>query len=217
MRKRACPACAARYAQLIDPDCPVCRGAGTLVLGAAALSMYPPEVVSMAVSLALEAVARVTDQRLTLSEDRTGPVREAVAQLVAGGALARPEPPAPRPTTVLPRRRDDQGRYTFETDPAALAEEYVDQPVLPFDLAVTTAGRYNYLEEDRPNARGLPLLSANGDPSHLARICDPEEPGAATWSKVRQQRRDLSHAEALRAAVPEAARLRTHRKRRTAA
>lgn len=201
---RTCPACQTRHAGLVDPDCVVCSGAGVLQLGAAALSIYEPEVVAQAVAIALEAVARDADNRLTYGDDRIGPIRDTVRDLQAAGLLGGPPPPPPQnKPRKRPRKRSGDGRYVLETEPSKLAAECVQVTIDDLDARLITADPYRYREDDRPNARGLPLLSANGHPSHLARITDPEEPGNSTMATVRARRRETLNARTLLAAIPE--------------
>src|SRR4051794_11754042 len=168
-----CPACVLRHAHLVSSDCTICRGNGTLVLGPAALSLYDPAVVSRAIALALQAAARTAAETLTLSDARKAPLRTLLAALTAAGVLAKPAPPAPRPVTTLPRRRNAKGQFAIETTPAELAAASVEQMVLPIDETLAFAPRFIYREADRPNARGLPVLSANGHPGSLRRVFDP--------------------------------------------
>lgn len=58
---RLCPACLINGAGLADEECVVCCGEGVLKLGAAALSIYEPEVVSMAINIALERPLQARD------------------------------------------------------------------------------------------------------------------------------------------------------------
>lgn len=51
-----CPACAQRYAGVVDPNCPVCRGLGTLVLDQPDGTNEHPKTVARAVTLYLETV-----------------------------------------------------------------------------------------------------------------------------------------------------------------
>lgn len=212
---RICPACQHRHAQLVDPDCPVCDGSGVIRLGSGALSIYDPATVATAAAIALEASARAADQSLTLTDDRVRPVRESVNMLIAAGVLAGP-PRAPRPPRVRPRRRNTNGRYAPETTPTALARQCVQATILDIDAILIAAPHFLYEETDRPNARGLPLLAASGHPSHLARITDPETPGADTYLTVRKRHREEIDARVLVAAAPLAATARRARKGRAA-
>lgn len=214
--RRLCPACTARRNTLVDPECVICEGTGVLPLGEAALSIYSPDVVAEAVHLALEAAAREADQQLTLSDDRDAPMRIAVVLLHDAGIIGRQEhvaPPTPpqRPKRVRPRKRDTAGQYVIEATPSELAQQAVQTELLPLDAALCGAPIYVYTEHERPNARGLPVLSANGHPSHLARIADPMEAGSDTRAECRMRRADHLHALALVDASAEAARRRNRK------
>jgi len=184
MITRCCPACAKRHAQLISLNCPVCDGYGTITLGAAALSMHEPATVSKAVEIAVEAAARTIDTTLTLSDDRTTPLRAAVTMLARAGIVDAPA----RRTSHKPRPL----HLVVDDAPAVdLAAETVPT-VTPRDAVLTLAPAYEYSQHERPNARGLPVMSAAGHPSHTARIADPMTPGndtAATAAERRQQAR----------------------------
>lgn len=214
IERRICPVCAGRYAQVVDQFCIVCHGAGVLILGDGALAIYEPAVVAQTIVLALEAVAREADNQLTLSDDRTEPIRQALHRLTAAGILGVRLQPANPKLKQRPRKRDTAGRYMLEVAPSRLAEECVQEKVFDIDATLSAAGQYTYKLGDRPNARGLPLLSANGGPSHLARVCDPEPAGAATWEKVRSAGIDAGHADALLAAVPGALEKRATKQKR---
>ena len=57
-------------------------------------------------------------------------------------------------------------------------------PVRPIDWQLADAAAYAYAPTDRPLARGMPVLSADGHPSHLARLCDPADPETPTSADV---------------------------------
>jgi hypothetical protein len=82
-----------------------------------------------------------------------------------------------------------------------LATEYMPT-VTPRDAVLAAADPYVYAEHERPNARGLPVLSANGHPSHTARITDPMTPGNDTADTYRQRRAQRFYAEAIVEAAP---------------
>lgn len=207
--RRICPVCVHRQDGLIDANCLVCEGRGFLVLGSGALSLYPPGAVAEAVVLALEAVARKTDLTRNLSQNRREPVLNTLATLYDAGILTPAEaPPTPRPATVRPRKRSLSGQFIVEYSPTELAQQYVQEPLVPLDSALIHAPCYNYGEDDRPNARGLPVLSGGGHPSHLARVADPAEPGADTRAAHRRRLAQRRAAEVLVTAAPEAARRR---------
>lgn len=184
MITRCCPACSKRHAQLVNLNCPVCDGYGTITLGAAALSMHEPATVSLAVEISIEAAARTIDTALTLSDDRTSPLRAAV-QLLAGAGIV--DDHARRSS-----HRTRHLRLVVDNAPAVeLATETVPT-VTPRDATLALAPAYQYQQHERPNARGLPIMSAAGHPSHTARIADPMTPGndtAATAAERRQQAR----------------------------
>lgn len=189
---RLCPACLARKARLVSPDCPVCDGAGVLRLGSAALQLHEPDVVSRASAIVLEAVSRKAEELAAPGADLVPAVRAAVGLLVESGILAGPEghPPPPRlsagPTA----------------SPASLAAAASPVPVMPIDWILTEAPVYQYAGSDRPGARGLPVLSDDGHPSHLARITSPAEPGASTAAAVAARAATARHAATLAAAAP---------------
>ncbi|ALF01276.1 hypothetical protein FDH47_gp65 [Arthrobacter phage Brent] len=201
---RACPACIKRYAQLIDPACPVCLGAGVLRLGPAALALHEPAVVSQAVAIALEAEARDIDLKLTLSDDRTTPLRNTVKQLIDAGILAYG---IKIPTAV--HKPVDKS----ET-PEELAARLTEVIIVDVDAKLINAPTYEYRADERPNARGLPLLSANGHPSHLARVADPAEPGESTAERVVSRGVQARRARVLVEAMPETIRLKQRPRRK---
>ncbi|UKH48350.1 hypothetical protein SEA_LILMAC1015_64 [Arthrobacter phage Lilmac1015] len=189
---RLCPSCIARRARLVAEDCPVCEGAGVLRLGPAALKIHDPDVVSRASAIVLEAVARRAEEIAETPADAVPAVRAAVGLLVESGLLAGPE------ASPLPRV-PGAGRTA---SPATLAAAASPVPVLPVDWILTEAPAYHYLPGDRPNARGLPVLSDDGHPSHLARVTDPAEPGASTAEAARHRKARARHAATLATAVP---------------
>lgn len=217
--RRLCPTCVNRRSHLVAPECVVCEGIGCLLLGEGALSLYGPEVVSQAVLLGLEAKARVADTTLTLSDDRAAAVREGIKELTTAGLLApitkaphlvKSPPPAPK------RKRDALGQYALESDPSALAARSVQIELFPLDLVLANAERFEYQQHERPNARGLPVLSANGHPSHLSRVTDPMEPGTNTRADVFQRKADDRSAHVLALAAPEAVRMKERKAQRQA-
>jgi len=195
---RCCPACSRRHAQLISSNCPVCDGYGTVTLGAAALAMHEPATVGIAVEIAVEAAARTIDTQLTLSDDRVSPLREVMATLLDCGIIGVPT--AGRSKTLSPRRHlhavPDNAVTSIE-----LATEYMPT-VTERDAALASAAPYVYAEHERPNARGLPIMSANGHPSHTARITDPMTPGNDTAQTFRDRRAQARSAAILIDAAP---------------
>ena len=172
MTARLCPACVHRRARLIDPGCPVCQGAGVLQLGHAEHITSAPET-AHAVAITLEAVAR----RVEHDYPHPGPDRQAAAraELAAAvdtlrhvGVLASSTPP---PAPVAGTAMD-------------MAQAATLVPVRPIDWQLADAAAYAYAPTDRPLARGMPVLSADGHPSHLARLCDPADPETPTSDDV---------------------------------
>lgn len=197
--RKICPACHTRTDHIIHPDCVVCNGNGYLALGEGALSLYSPEAVSQAVELGLEAVARVTDMTQTLSDDRAACIRSAIEKMEAAGLLSVEESPYinkawwSKPKARQPRGED--GKFASFLDAGELAEQIVQEALIPLDLVLKAAAPYEYQVGERPNARGLPVMSASGHPSHLARIADPQEPGRDTNAFVRE--RELNERRAI--------------------
>ncbi|QPK40212.1 hypothetical protein SEA_JINKIES_81 [Arthrobacter phage Jinkies] len=195
---RCCPACAKRHAQLVNANCPVCQGYGTITLGAAALSMHEPATVGIAVEIAVEAAARTIDTKLTLSDNRVDPLRLVMDTLTDAGIIGAPT--AGKSKALTPRRHlhavPDNAVSSVE-----LAAEYIPS-VEPRDAVLAAADPYVYAEHERPNARGLPVLSANGHPSHTARIADPMTPGNDTAQTYRDRKAQARSAEILVEAAP---------------
>lgn len=217
--RRVCPACARRTAELVAPDCSVCAGSGVVVLHPAALSVYDPEVVSEAVGLALESCARMIDGQLTLSDDRRGQLGAKVSELVAAQIIATAGPaPIVGPILSTPvsggnvhpidparsrrKRRQVEGQVMFGQTPEMVAETCPSVRVAPYDMAVLKAPRHVYGSAERPLMRGLPVLSAAGHPSHLARIEEPQDPYGSTGKDAQQRTRRARQARVLAAAAP---------------
>jgi hypothetical protein len=195
MITRCCPSCSKRHAQLVNMNCPICKGFGTVTLGAAALSLHEPATVSTAVEIAVEAAARAIDTTLTLSDDRLAPLAATMTLLEGAGIIAAPA-----------RTRSTQKirhlRLVVDDAPAVqVAAEYVPT-VTPRDAVLALVPPYVYAEHERPNARGLPVLSANGHPSHTARVTDPMPPGNDTAETARQRGSQRRNATVLIAAAP---------------
>lgn len=197
---RQCPACVRRRQNVIDPDCVICQGAGTLEMGEAALQSYSPEVVAEAILLTLEAKARAGDQGLTLSDDRLHGIRAGLIELQDAGILSNTRGISPRLSPALLADR-------AAARPALrLASRVVQEQLDGLDAILANATPHEYTEEDRPGGRGLPLLSRDGHPSHLARLTDPADPQGDTRDQVRQRRADRRRATVLSRAASAAAR-----------
>jgi len=215
--KSVCPACAARTARLIDDQCPVCHGHGTITLHPAALSVYDPPTVSYAVTIACEAAARAIDTCMSLSDDQAAALAERIAELEQAGIIraTTPTPAAPNNVRQIRRQCTGQTRLAEVADPTTVAAQYSTDPPALFDLTVATAAAYTYTESDRPMMRGLPVTSANGHPSSLARITDPVDQLAGTPDTVRQRTKQHRQAVTLLEAVPQTIRNK-QRKKKTA-
>ncbi|MCQ9384427.1 hypothetical protein [Brevibacterium moorei] len=196
-----CPACTRTTYQLIRPTCVICQGAGWLRLGDPALSIYDPETVATAVRYALEAYARDIAADMHLSIPRQTLLSAALGNLIDAGLLweetSRPAPPK------------------FDTA-RELAEHVTGVQLTLFDMNVSDPALplYAYTEEDRPLARGLPVLSASGHPSALSMLADPADPLGDTRRDAREHRYRLQRARTLLDAHAGAA---GHRRRKVAA
>lgn len=198
--RMSCPACTRTRWQLLRPDCPLCDGDGHLKLGTPALALYPPDVVAQAVLLVIEAHARHIVETTTLSADRKAELSRSLNTLRRAGLLAG----SVRPTRPLP--------------PEGATAEDIAGPLAPvqltlFDIAVADPHSpvYEYREDDRPRARGLPVLSAAGHPSSMALICDPSDPFGDTRQEVQERRRHARQARVLAEAHETAAARREER------
>jgi hypothetical protein len=195
MITRCCPACSKRHAQLVNVNCPVCKGFGTVTLGAAALSLHEPATVATAVEIAIEAVARQVDTNLTLSDDRHAPLREAMVMLTDAGIIDHAG------TRKTAHRTRHLRLVTDDTVAVEAAAAYVPT-VTHRDAVLALAPAYEYEAHERPNARGLPIMSAAGHPSHTARITDPMTPGNDTAATHRQRQQQARAAGILVEAAP---------------
>lgn len=190
--RQLCPACSHREARLVDPHCLICDGTGVMWLGDAAPTLYPADVVAKAEDITLEAAARLGDTGGTLSDDRLNHLRAALLALRDAGIL---DAECTTLTQVMASK-------TSAAHPAvALAAEVLQEPILPLDTVLARAAPYEYTEDDRPGQRGLPVLSQNGHPSHLARLCDPRDPYMDTPADVRRRRRAKRQGAVLAEAV----------------
>lgn len=210
MITRCCPACSKRHAQLISSNCPVCGGYGTVTLGTAALSLHEPATVSIAVEIALEAAARLIDTTLTLSDDRLGPLQATMTLLTDAGIT---DHPGTRKTT---HRTRHLAAVPDLDEALEVAAEYVPTTTRR-DATLALAPAYEYAEHERPNARGLPILSANGHPSATARITDPMTVGNDTAETHRQRASQHRSATVLVEAAPKVISIKTRKAAKTAA
>lgn len=221
--RKICPACITRLNHVVHPECIVCNGNGYMALGEGAISLYRPEVVSKAVELCLEAVARVSDLTGTLSDNRARGVTSAIEKLQEVGLVAREESPYINTAWWVKKKRKsqqprtDDGKFAPLVDAGELAEQIIQDPLVPLDMVLPAAKPYEYSREERPNARGLPILSANGYPSHLARVADPQEAGRSTAEWVQARHQDEREAGILAEAAERAAQRKRRRQAKAAA
>ncbi|MGL3805860.1 hypothetical protein ACSYDW_07145 [Paeniglutamicibacter sp. R2-26] len=223
MSRIVCPACARRTAEIITRDCPVCAGDGVLHLHPAAVGLYTVEVVAEAVRIALEAVARVIDDGTLLSAPQADLLADRVADLVTGRLIYFPEPASaaaePVLAPVVPIRRPRRGKLAPAPDQPLLTEWLTPLELAtvhgatPLDDTLIHAEPIAYGPEDRPLMRGLPVLSANGHPSSLARITDPVDQLVSTRTTVTSTKTRTRQATVLVTALPKAVK----RRRRNAA
>lgn len=189
--RRLCPVCVRRRQNVVDPECMVCQGDGFLELAEPALSTFAPEVVAEAVLLGLEVKARISDKGLTLSDDRLAGVRAALVMFQEAGIISNRRGLSPRLSEAVRSKRG-------AARPAvALAAEVVQEPLDGLDEVLANAEPYTYGEGERPGQRGLPLLSAEGHPSHLARVADPADPQGDTGQLARRRRSERRQANVL--------------------
>lgn len=158
MTARTCPVCARRYTALIDPDCPVCAGTGTVLLGQAALTMYPPQAVSRAVDYMCEAAAREAADTLPLDDRREYLVAK-IGQFTAAGIIA--QPPVSR-----------QGVHQLAQDLAG----FTATGYRPGDAQALDAPPRRFHPDERPLAEGAGTqLSDDGHHSQLLQLADPPD------------------------------------------
>lgn len=211
-----CPACATRNRRLADPECVVCHGTGSIHLGAAALSIYEAEVVAEAVDIALEAAAREADLTHSLTEDRVTPVVAVLVMLATAGVINYTAPAQAATVTPITAAKSRRRQPRPLTQGEQLCFDFAGLWPEPQDRKVITARAHTYTENDRPHARGLPTLSANSHPSHLARVLDPAHPGTNTRLQARGRHTNHRQAEALFEAAQTASK-RKNRKQKAAA
>lgn len=185
MNLRLCPACLTREARLVAADCPVCDGEGVLNLGAQAVKEFGAAVTSLAISAALESVARAVDAPGVPNGDQRAAVADTM-NLLSRSGISGPGP-APRASS---------------STPGSLAAAAIGRRVEPLDVQLPEAPAYRYGPGEQPGKRGLPILSADGHPSHLARVCDPADPlDTPTHEHAAQIRKTEHQARALAAAL----------------
>lgn len=201
-----CHACRMRFATLVDPACRLCGGLGVLTLGAAALHHHGPWTTALAVQLFIEAAAREAAATLPYA-DRPQALDQAITNLQAAGALARPtdRPTAP---TGTPRPATTQAQQQTHVTAHQLAFDWGAHPTPADHKALHAEGNTADLARARRTAPHLiPQLSATGNPSHTARAADPIEQDAPNVARTAQAQQAAHRAAArLQPALTEAAR-----------
>lgn len=190
--RQICPACTHRENGIINLECIICDGVGIIHLGDAALTHYTPETIAEAISITLEAAARLGETETSLTDDRQKPIRVALLELREAGILD-PE------TTTLTRAMASKTRANHPAK--AIAAEVLQEPILTIDTVLPTAPVHECEVTDKPGRRGLPVLSRTGHPSSLARVTDPADPFGDTPTIVRARRRKKRQAADLAAAA----------------
>lgn len=213
--RRTCPACARRFAGLVDPDCPVCDGIGVLSLGAAALANATPPAVARAVELYLEACARRARRTMPLARLREA-LEASVDELRTAGVLAH-NLEAGHPAH---RRAADQARDVDELDALRIARgrltaiRLAGVEVTDVDRAALAPTATTTLDNARPTVGAVPVLSRAGHRSQLARAADPIHPLDNVVDLDLAHRSDAHRARVLAGATEHLAAT-TARKRRT--
>ena len=190
---RLCPACVHRRARLVAPDCPVCDGHGVLHLGRAVHVAGPVEA-AHAVAIVLEATARDVETVYPMDREAAdwaavSEIRAAMDDMRAAGLI--------RGTTT--------GTTAAGGNGPALAQSVTPVTILPSDWTLPEAAAYAYQVGERPGARGMPVLSADGHPSHLARVLDPADPETPTGEAVHAATAERRGAAVLAAAAQQVA------------
>lgn len=200
--RRTCPACARRYAGLVDPDCPVCQGLGVLNLGAAALHNFDPAPVARAVELYIETRAQRVRQELPLGQHRDA-LEAAVDELRLAGVLSSTADASGRPAHARQPVDSASARVaeldayraarTLGTPVSTRVTRSLDAPLIPLEAA-------------RPRDGRPPQASATGHRSATATIADPIDPIGPDSGELELALRTATHsARVIAAAVPLAA------------
>lgn len=187
---RLCPACDVRKSKLVDPDCPICLGGGTVRLGSAGVFLTSPAITSRSLDYIVEAAARRADES-------GRPSREVLIEVMRKA----------RDLGIVQAQATDTD---LEAADVAAAFGYqpgdgdrISSPPLRFDPA------------DQPHAHGAPpRISADGHQSYLARAVDPIE-GEWTAAGLAAENRTVDfQARVLAEATPEAHSIRSGQKGR---
>lgn len=167
MTVRVCPACQRRWSGVVDPECPICSGAGVLFLGAASLARHGVEVTSRAVEYALEAAARnaLAEPVLDIARARAA-LTDCVAKLGAAGLLSRDGGGVPAV------RRRGQSTLTVHRAAARATAGHRNVDAVRLDTAAL-----DWAPDDRPlSGGGLPGFSLAFHLCSLSRVADRFDP-----------------------------------------
>lgn len=188
MARMLCPACRHRPEHVVLDGCPLCKGDGSIVLGPPSLTLYSPEVVAGAVVIITEALLRQRASKLGRVPARHLETVRAYLETTGLVALGQFDD---KPRRHVPGNAD--------RDESVRLARASGVDVRPWDTNVTVDAvpLFEYDEDDRPLAHGLPLLSAEGNPSHTARTVDPADALGSTRDTVRGRRRRARDARIL--------------------
>jgi hypothetical protein len=210
--RRTCPACARRYAGLITPDCAVCWGVGVIGLGPAALHRSEPAVVARSIELYLEAASRTVAADLPLGDERRDALAAAADELRVAGVIADS---LAHGEAAHHRADAPEGAARRVTDSeAARMAHLAGARLTPSDAANLDAEAIEYGLDDRPLAKALPVVSASGSQSFLARAADPADPLGDTRQQVYARDATERRAVVLSAAVGRVGAIKARRARR---
>lgn len=196
--RRTCPACQRRYAGLVNPECPLCHGTGTLTIGPAALATIGPEPAARAIELHYERVATQAASTYPPAHPAHAQLLEQATQdLTHRGLLADPL----ITTSHVGEVTDAAPRHDRTHNPAARAAatqqalRYLGWNNPPASTAAATRlDTAPNLPTGRPHDRGqLPQVSANGSPANLARATNPWHPLEHTTTELTDHRRTTEH------------------------
>lgn len=189
--RRTCPACARRYAGLVDPECPICHGLGVLTLGAGALHHYDPPAVARSVELYLEHAAQHARATLPLAGWRFT-LEAAADQLRHAGILAAHSDDAGTPAHD-PRPADPAAAPVVELDAHRATRQLTHTPVTAAVLNGLAAPPLTTLTPDVRPREAPPTASANGHRSSIAVIADPIDPLGPDTAALNVTRRGTDH------------------------
>lgn len=200
--RRTCPACTLNYGGLVNPNCPICRGLGTLTLGAAALHNHPAAPIARAIELHLETTAQHIRQQLPLTNHHAA-LAAATDELVHAGILATTHTGTPAhartPTPETRAATDHHAHQLAATLGPTPTNDLLHAPTIP-------------LTQTRPRPNCIPIASATGHPSATATIANPIDPlGPDTPQLELEYTRNEHTARVLAAATPHAAHTRSNR------